>query len=106
MNWKHIVVEGHCIYDLNENKNKKIPECCKYNPGKIGAHCFKYNIEQRQFCPYLGIGTAKSSMVLTNSEGISVNGTCFFDDINIDEKEWHKREKKWIEKQIDYIDSL
>ncbi len=106
MTWKHILFEANCIYNFDDNINKAVPNCCKYEPGKIGPFCLSYDKDNHKYCPYLGIGKARSTIAVANTEGEVVNGTCFFQPLNIDEDKWVKSELKWIDKQIEYIRNL
>lgn len=103
MEWKHIVIEGTCTFNLSEDKKKIIPECCKNDPGKISSNCLKY--ASNKYCPYLGIGTARSSLVLTDKQGEAIIGTCFFDDLELSQQKWEKNEADWLKEQIGYIEN-
>jgi len=96
MGWKHIVVEGHCMFGLEENQ--ELPKCCIGKPDDVGLHCLKF--ESGKYCPYFAFGTARASIVVTDGNGNAVTGTCFFpkDGLDLSEEEWHIRENKWIEK--------
>ncbi|WP_432663372.1 hypothetical protein R9X47_22675 [Wukongibacter baidiensis] len=100
---KHIVIEAKCLYYFIEDTEKQIPSCCKYEPGRVGTLCFKFNEEKHKYCPYLGIGTAKASLVLTDGEGEAINADGYWGDFKMSEEDWIKEEKKWIEKQNRYI---
>ncbi|WP_273322494.1 hypothetical protein [Vallitalea guaymasensis] len=101
MNWSHIVVESYCSFK-NDNLAEK-PICCKYNPGITGLHCLAYDSQNNNYCPYLGFGTAKTTIVLTNQKGETINFDSFFGDLDLSKGEWEKKEKEWIKKQNEYI---
>ena len=96
MGWKHIVIEGFCSYD-RENDSLKASVGCVDNAGTIGLYCLKYNEDSRQICPYFGFGTARSTLILTGKDGEAVKFRSFvLDDGTMREEEWLKNEEKWI----------
>lgn len=80
LNWSHIVVESYCSFKNDDLAEK--PICCKYNAGITGLHCLAYDSQNNNYCPYLGFGTAKTTIVLTNQKGETINFDSFFGDLN------------------------
>lgn len=94
MGWKHIVLEGNCIYeDSDDNQDTK---CCK---GNIGLHCLTYNQDGHQICPNLIFGKSRSSVVATDKDGNAVDYTTFWTDEKLSPDEWTKKEESWLIKQ-------
>ena len=106
MGWKHIVLEGYCAFNNEKNLNMP-PHCCKLFPENIGLHCLNYDEKEHKFCPYLGYGTAPSTIVLTGNDGEEVSFKVFNSDENLsNEKKWLKQEEKWIEECKNKIENL
>lgn len=101
MNWTHIVAESYCLY----NEKNKIPKCCKFKPNHIGLHCFEFDNENKQYCPFLALGTAKSTIILTGSDGELKTFDTFENDEVVDENEWRLKEEEWINKWKDKINN-
>jgi hypothetical protein len=95
MGWKHVVVEGHCFYDVEENKPENIPQCCQYSPGNVGLHCLKHG--EGKYFPFFAFGTARASVIVIDGTGEAVNGTCFFPDNahKLSDTEFVEQEKEW-----------
>lgn len=94
MSWKHIVMEANCFYeDGEDNHNSK---CCK---GKIGIHCLTYNQDGHQICPNLVFGKSRSSVVVTDQDGLAVDYSTFWTDEKLSPEEWIRREALWLEEQ-------
>lgn len=102
MQWKHIVLEGYCVFGMEGDK-QEIPKCCKDKPYSIGLHCLNY--EEKKYCPYFAFGTARSSIVVTDKNGDAIGGTCFFpqDAFKLSEEQWNVEENKWINKWAERI---
>lgn len=95
MGWKHIVIEGFCLF--NEKDNSLKPHCCKYNPGDIGAHCLSYDETEKKICPYFGFGTARTTLLLTGDDGGAISAAVFSSEKSLgDSKEWLRKERDWI----------
>jgi hypothetical protein len=69
----------------------------------MGLHCLQSSDKERQFCDFFGWGTAKSSIVLTDSNGEVVTQKSFCTDQNLSEKEWLEQEKCWINQWAERI---
>ncbi|WP_157739689.1 hypothetical protein [Paenibacillus kribbensis] len=97
MGWKHVVVEGYCLFESTDKSLK--PHCCKYTPGDIGVHCLSYDEAEKKICPHFGFGTARTSLILTDDDGEVKNAAVFSSEKSIgNAKEWLKKEKDWIGK--------
>lgn len=100
MGWKHIVVEGYCLFQLKSNHEK--PKCCKLEPGDIGLHCLDYNEKEHRYCPFFGYGAARASLVLIDKNGEEVLSKVFCSDENVsNERDWLRTESNWINKWKD-----
>lgn len=97
MGWKHVVVEGYCLYEDTDKTLK--PHCCKYAPGYIGAHCLSYDEAEKKICPHFGFGTARTSLILTGDKGEAITAVGFNSEKSIgNPKAWLEKEKDWISK--------
>jgi len=106
MGWKHIVVEGHCFYDSDssEKEESKDLDRCRNKIGEVGLHCLELN--KGKLCAYLGYGKARASIVVTDSKGEAVNGSCFFpeDAFKLSDKDFVEKENEWIRRWSEKID--
>lgn len=100
MGWKHIVIEGHCLFD----DTYEIPLFCKYGPGKVGIHCVKASNNSNEYCSYLGIGSSRASIVLTDSNGDLCGYSSFWTDEDISGDKWIEEEKVWLKRWIRHLD--
>lgn len=102
MGWRHIVLEGHCFFDKDEDI-KEVPKCCKVRPESIGLHCLDF--EEGKYCPYFAFGTAKASIVVTDGNGDAIAGTCFFPEgaFKLSNEQWNIKENRWINKWVERI---
>lgn len=96
MGWKHILVEGHCLFDIDDKLD--IPMCFKFKPGYIGRHCLDSENDDLQRCSYFAFGSAKSTVVLTDSNGDAIACEVFWPEKEwSNNEEWNRLENKWIE---------
>lgn len=94
MSWKHIVIEGHCFLENQEESD--IPKCCIDKPGTVGFHCLEY--ENGKYCPFFTFGKAPATVIVTDENGEDFQCDQFWDELNQEEKVWLKKEKDWIKK--------
>jgi len=90
--WNHLVVEGYCSYEKEVFQN--VP-CCNAKPGLTSILCLSDGNENIQ-CPYFGCVKARSSVILTDEHGNDASCTTFWSD-EVDENEYIKKEKEWLE---------
>lgn len=96
MGWKHIVLEGVCLY--NRIGKGVIPHCCEVEPGVVGLYCLDYDEEEHKKCPFFAYSEARSTIVLTGSSGEEIAFSEFSSDDNIsDETKWLELEKQWTD---------
>lgn len=101
MSWSHLLIEGHCLFD-KENENSK-PTHCKYGIENISTNCL-YDEKRGTICKYFGFKEAKSTLLLTNSQGKPVE----FDSFDSSEKyvkKWKELEKERLNKWKRILDS-
>ena len=95
MGWKHVVIEGYCLY---KDTDLGAPKCCLNGTNNIGLHCLGYDEKEHKYCPFFAYGTARTSVVLTGADGDEVAYSSFSSDENLsNEKKWLEEEQKWIE---------
>ncbi|KAJ50065.1 hypothetical protein CTM_19904, partial [Clostridium tetanomorphum DSM 665] len=97
---KHIVMEANCFYDSDKKENESVPKCCKFGPNNISINCLKFNEGENRYCPFLVLGSARTTLVLTEQNGNAVNSDSFWGDLKLSEEDWLRKEKEWIEKQF------
>jgi hypothetical protein len=98
MAWSHIVLEGYCLFEIDDDCKEEVPECCINEPGNVGTYCLSF--KEHKHCPYFAFGTARASVVVTDDKGQSVTGTCFFpkNGLSLSNEEWVRKENAWIKK--------
>ena len=96
MSWTHIVLEAYCSYE--DNEERVIPKCCSEKPGIVGYHCLQDAISKNSICPYFSFNSAKSTLVLTDKTGKSIEYDSFFGDLDLSERDWLAQEERWINK--------
>lgn len=102
MSWNHIVLEGYCL--CPEEERDKTPKYCSNRTCNIGLHCLDIDENEKRICPYFGFNKARSSVVLTGGDGVSIASEIFSSDDNLsNEEKWLKAEKGWLRKWISII---
>lgn len=100
MNWSHILIEGFCLFDTDSDS--VVPSCCINGLGNTGINCLLSKETEKSMCPYFGFQEAKSTILLTNNIGVSIEFDSFDSD-ELDENEWRKKELDWIENKKELI---
>jgi len=98
MGWKHIVVEGYCFFNSDDNKENNIPKFCINGPDNLGLHCIAGSDDNNARCPYFAFGKARSTIIVTDEEGedFACAGFDVEDAHSLSEKEYLEKEKEWI----------
>ncbi len=100
-----LVLEAKCIYQFFRNEENILPACCILGVGNISFNCLNYE-EKIKFCPYFTYGKVRSTILLTDKEGNTINANSFWADLNLSDKEWEIKESDWIEKYDIFINKL
>lgn len=102
MKSSHLILEAICLAKKKEESTKCI---CK-GEQIISINCLCDCNKMFSPCQFIAFSKAKSTIALTNEEGIVINANEFFGGFKISEKEYYEKEKRWIEKCDKIIDEL
>lgn len=96
--WKHIVIEGYCFYNSDQNKDRIVPQFCINGPDNLGLHCIAGVEGGNERCPYFAFGQARSTVIVTDENGqdFGCNGFYIEDAHSLSEEEYLRNEKEWI----------
>ncbi|WP_310602853.1 hypothetical protein [Anaerosporobacter sp.] len=100
---KNILLEGNCMYNFEKEVNTELPNCCICGVNNVSINCLKYDEDKRIYCPYLALGTAKTTIALTDEQGYVVEADGFWADLSLSADEWRQKEKEWVKEKRHYI---